>query len=173
MVNSEDNLQMEHVFESERIFFVNVTTELLDDYLKMINDIDRVARFIGHRTEPYTAEEEAAFIKSKIAENAPIFSMIEKDSGEFIGNIEFMDIKDGAAELGIAITAEKQGFGYGIESINRMLDYGFHTLALNRVFLKVYPDNSRAVHVYEKCGFSEYDRTDEDIFMEIQKGGKI
>ena len=160
---------MEQVFESDRIIFVGVTEELLDDYLKMVNDIENVARFIGRRREPYTVEEERAFIRSKIEENATIYSMIEKGSGEFIGNIEFMDMKGGVAELGIAITAGKQNLGYGVESISRMLGYGFNTLGLDRVFLKVYPDNVRAIHVYEKCGFAEYDRTDEDIFMEIRK----
>ena len=158
---------MEQVFESDNIIFVNVTEELLNDYLDMVNDIENVARFIGKRTEPYTIEEEKAFIQSKAEEKAQIYSMIERSSGDFIGNIEFMEIKDGTAELGIAITASKQNAGYGVESINRMLEYGFNTLGLNRVFLKVYPDNKRAIHVYEKCGFIKYDCTEEDIFMEI------
>lgn len=160
---------MEQVFESDNIIFVNVTEELLNDYLEMINDIENVARFIGKRTKPYTVEEEKTFIQSKVEEKAHMYSMIEKNSGDFIGNIEFMEIKDGTAELGIAITTSKQNLGYGVESIHRMLEYGFHTLGLDRVFLKVYPDNKRAIHVYEKCGFLKYNYTEEDIFMEIIK----
>ena len=160
---------MEQVFESDNIIFVNVTEELLNDYLEMVNDIENVARFIGKRTKPYTVEEEKTFIQSKVEEKAHMYSMIEKNSGDFIGNIEFMEIKDGTAELGIAITTSKQNLGYGVESIHRMLEYGFHSLGLDRVFLKVYPDNKRAIHVYEKCGFLKYNYTEEDIFMEIIK----
>ena len=160
---------MEYVFESNRIIFVSVTEELLNDYLEMVNDIENVAKFIGQHIKPYTVEEERGFIQSKIDEKATMYSMIEKYSGDFIGNIEFMEIKDGTAELGIAITASKQNLGYGVESIHRMLEYGFHTLGLDRVFLKVYPNNKRAIHVYEKCGFWEYNSTEEDIFMEILK----
>ena len=160
---------MEQVFQSDNIIFVNVTEELLNDYLEMVNDIENVARFIGKRTKPYTVEEEKTFIQSKVEEKAHMYSMIEKNSGDFIGNIEFMEIKDGTAELGIAITTSKQNLGYGVESIHRMLEYGFHTLGLDRVFLKVYPDNKRAIHVYEKCGFLKYNNTEEDIFMEIIK----
>ena len=160
---------MEQVFESDRIIFVNVTEELLNDYLEMINDIENVARFIGRRTKPYTVEEEKDFIQSKVEEEASMYSMIERNSGDFIGNIEFMEIRDGIAELGIAITASKQNLGYGVEAIHRMLEYGFHTLGLDRVFLKVYPDNKRAIHVYEKCGFLKYNCTEEDVFMEILK----
>ena len=160
---------MEQVFQSDNIIFVNVTEELLNDYLDMVNDIENVARYIGKRTTPYTVEEERAFIRSKIDEKAAMYSMIERNSGDFIGNIEFMKIKDETAKLGIAITASKQNIGYGVESIHRMLEYGFHTLGLNRVFLKVYPDNKRAIHVYEKCGFLKYNCTEEDICMEILK----
>ena len=160
---------MERVFESDRIFFVIPTEELLNDYLEMVNDIENVARFIGRRREPYTAEEERSFIQSKIDEGATMYSMIEKSSGDFIGNIEFMNVKDGTAELGIAITASKHCLGYGVEAIRRLLEYGFHKLGLKRVFLKVYPENKRAIHVYEKCGFVIYNCTETDIFMEILK----
>ena len=57
--------------------------------------------------------------------------------------------------------------GYGTEAIPAMVRYGMETLGLRRIFLKVYPDNVRAIHVYEKCGFREYDRTADDVFMEI------
>lgn len=48
-----------------------------------------------------------------------------------------------------------------------MIEYGVQTLGLKRIFLKVYSNNERAIHVHEKCGFVKYDATDEDIFMEI------
>ena len=50
-----------------------------------------------------------------------------------------------------------------------MIRYGMDALDLRRVYLKAFPFNARAIHVYEKCGFREYDRTAEDVFMEITK----
>lgn len=158
---------METVFESENILFVKVSEDLLQDYLDMVNDIDRVALYIGKRTAAYSADEEMRFISDKLAENAPIYSMIQKKGGEFIGNIELMHIEDGCGELGIAITAGKQNMHYGTEAIDRMLEYGFGKLGLTKVILKVYPYNQRAIHVYETCGFVKYDENDNDIFMEI------
>lgn len=159
---------MERVFESENIFYVKPSEDLILDYLEMVNDIEGVAQYIGGRRTPYTYEEEMQFIKSKIEKNDPMFSMIEKDSGEFIGNIELMDVKDECGELGIAITAKKQDMHYGSEAIRRIIEYGFCDFGLKRIFLKVYPYNKRAIHVYEKCGFVKYDANDEDIFMEIR-----
>lgn len=158
---------MKPVFETRRIRFVRVSEELVKDYLTMVNDLERVGRFIGGRTEPVSEEKEIRWVREKLAEKAVLFSMLEKESGDFIGNIELMDVKDAAAELGIALTAEKQNCGFGTEAIPALLAYGRTRLGLKRVFLKVYPDNLRAIHVYEKCGFREFDRTDKDVFMEI------
>ena len=158
---------METVFESENIRFVKFTEELVDDYLAMVNDIEHVARFIGERRTPYTMEEELEFIRNQKLMQPYTYSMMEKSSGEFIGNTGFMNVKDGEAELGIVITYAKQNAGYGAEAIRSLLNYGWNNLPINRVYLEVYIDNARAIHLYEKCGFKEFKRTDKDIFMEI------
>ena len=162
---------MQPVFESENIFFVRVSESLVPDYLAMVNDVEHVARLIGlsRRSEPITAEQERRWVQKKLAEDATVFSMLEKTTGTFIGNTELLHIENGSAELGIAITAAMQEKGYGTEAIPAMVQYGMETLGLLRIFLKVYPDNARAIHVYEKCGFREYDRTADDVFMEIIK----
>ena len=160
---------MKLLFESDRIRYVEVSEELVPDYLRMVNDLEHVGRFIGKRTEPVSEEKERKWVREKQAEKALLFSMIEKSSGAFIGNIELLDPTDTEAELGIAITAEKQDLGYGTEAIFAVTRYAFETLDLKRVFLKVYPDNARALRVYVKCGFREYDRTEEDVFMEIRR----
>ena len=162
---------MQPVFESENIFFVRVSESLVPDYLAMVNDVEHVARLIGlsRRSEPITAEQERRWVQKKLAEDAAVFSMLEKATGAFIGNIELMDIADRAGELGIAVTAAMQDKGYGTEAVRAMVEYGMDTLGLHRVFLKVFPDNARAIRVYEKCGFREYDQTADDVFMEIVK----
>ena len=160
---------MEQLFESENIRFVKVSERLVKDYLAMVNDLENVGRLIGNRTEPISEDKEIRWVHKKLEEKAPVFSMLEKDSGEFIGNVEIMDIADAAGELGIAITAKKQDRGYGTEAVRAVVEYAMERLGLNRVFLKVFPDNARAIRVYEKCGFREYDRTEEDVFMEITR----
>ncbi len=159
---------MEQLLESENIRFVPVTELLVRDYLAMINDIENVGRLIGRRAEPVSEEKEIEWVRQKLREKASVFSMLEKKSGEFIGNIELMDVADSAGELGIAITAGKQDQGFGTEAVRALVEYGLERLGLKRIFLKVYPDNARAIRVYEKCGFREYGRTDEDVFMEIR-----
>ncbi len=158
---------LKQVFESERISFVEVSEHLVKDCLIMVNDIEHVDRFIGGWHAPFTEEQEVRWVRKKLAEKAPVFSMIEKNSGRFIGNIELMDVSDTVGELGIAVTAEKQNLGYGTEAVLAITDYGVRYLGLKRIFLRTNPLNVRAIHVYEKCGFREYDRTDDHVFMEI------
>ena len=160
---------MEQLFESENIRYVRVSESLVKDYLEMVNDIEHVARLIGRRSEPVSEEKEIRWVRRKLEEGAALFSMLEKRSGEFIGNIELMDVTGTEGELGVAITAAKQDRGFGTEAVRAVVAYALEHLGLRRIFLKVYPDNARAIRCYEKCGFREYARTDEDVLMEFTR----
>lgn len=140
---------MEKVFESDRINYVKVDKELINDYLKMVNDKE-IQKLIY--TEPYTFsyEEELSWIKIQLDDKKDIFSMIEKDTNEFIGNIE---IDKNNKELGICITRDKQDKHYGYESIKRILEYAYNEMKLDEVVLNVHGDNKRAIKCYENCGF--------------------
>lgn len=160
---------MKQIFESERISFTEVSELLAKDYQIMVNDTENVGRFFGGAHEPYTEEMEISWVRGKLEDKTPVFSMIEKNSGDFIGNIELMNVNEGTGELGIAITAKKQNKGFGTEAVSAMIRYAFDQMGLKRVFLRTNIDNDRAFHVYQKCGFREYKRTDEHIYMEITK----
>jgi diamine N-acetyltransferase len=56
-----------------------------------------------------------------------------------------------SAELGIQIG--EPGKGYGSEAIKLLLAYGFDTLGLHRIELRVYESNPRAIRCYERAGF--------------------
>ena len=157
---------MKQVFESDRIRFVEVSELLVPDYLVMVNDVEHVDRFIGGWHEPFTEEQEIRWVREKLREKAPVFSMIDRESGRFIGNIELMDVSASTGELGIAVTAYQQDRGYGTEAVSAMTKYGMERLGLKRIYLRTNPDNARAIRVYEKCGFREYGRTETHVYME-------
>lgn len=158
---------MKKVFESDRILFVQVCEDLIPNYLEMLNDEKNVGRFISLKDRKYTEEGEKKWVAEKIDSKAFVYSMIEKDSGAFIGNIEIMDIAEGSGELGIAITKSKQEKGYGTEAIERIKKYGFSILNLHRIWLKVYSFNPRAMHVYEKCGFLVFNYDEDTYYMDV------
>lgn len=158
------------VFESERIFFVKLNENLVNEYLNMVNDIE-VQKYISNNRRIYTFEDEIEWIKEKINENAIIFSMIEKVTNEFIGNIEIMKINNDIGEIGIAITPKKQDKHYGQEAIKRLIDYSFEQLNLDGLELNVYNFNPRGIKCYEKVGFVKdgMGKTEEAIHMSIKK----
>ncbi len=158
---------MKQVFESNNISFVEVTESLVNDYLEMVNDEKNYTSSIGGVVKAYTAEQEIRWVREKLKEKAIVFSMIEKKSGKFIGNIELMDPTATEGELGIAITSKMQNLGFGTEAVMALIEYGMKQLGLKRVFLRTNPNNSRAIHVYQKCGFREYDQNDTHVFMEV------
>ncbi|MDY6339821.1 MAG: GNAT family protein [Saccharofermentans sp.] len=162
-------MDMNVIFESENIIYVRPSFDLVPQYLEMVNDIENVAKFIGERRTLLTEQDEIDYIKDKMDKDATMFSMLEKDTREFIGNIEFFNRVDDEAEWGIVITSKMQNKSYGKEALRRSVEYGFNELNLKRIYLEVYANNPRAIHIYENCGFKEYDRTDVDVFMEILK----
>lgn len=97
--------------------------------------------------------------------------MIEKETNEFIGNIEIMEIKNNIDEMGIAITPKKQDKHLGQEAIKRFIEYAFNALSLDGLELNVYNFNTRGIRCYEKVGFIKdgQGKTEEDIHMKISK----
>lgn len=164
------NRGYEIVFESENIYYVKLDEKLISDYLVMVND-PNVARKISHKIRTYSYEQELNWLNSKLEENALCFSMLEKTTGEYIGNIEIMEIKNNIGELGISITASKQDKHYGTESIQALLKYAYEELKLDGMELNVYATNPKAIHCYEKVGFIKdgIGKTKDDIHMRISK----
>ena len=90
------------------------------------------------------------------AEKPMAIEMCEGNDWKLIGNCRFFHLEwtNRAAELGITI-GDKSVWnqGYGTETMQLLLQHGFETLNLNRIYLRVYSTNPRAIHVYEKAGF--------------------
>lgn len=140
------------IFESERIDFVELSQDLIDDYLKMVND-PAVASKIRREPIYFSHDDEVKWVKEKLAEKANIYSMIEKESGDYIGNTGFVKINDGEAEIGIVITPEKQDLHFGTEALKALIDFGENNMGLKSFHLNVFDENARAIHCYEKIGF--------------------
>lgn len=58
------------------------------------------------------------------------------------------------AELGIFIGARDYlGRGYGTDAVQTLSTWAFDSLNLNRVYLRVFAGNARAIRCYEKVGY--------------------
>lgn len=167
-----------YLFESDRIYYINLSTSLVNDYLNLVNDYD-VAKFVMHNPVKMDYEKEYNWVLKKLNNKDIIFSMIEKESNEFIGNIEIKDISGNKGVLGISLISSKQNKHYGSESIRRIMEYAFNDLGLECLELVVYSNNNKAICCYKNIGFEEFKREFntgvcdnepiDDIYMRIKK----
>jgi RimJ/RimL family protein N-acetyltransferase len=86
---------------------------------------------------------------------------------EHIGSCSFFRInwRSRHAEVGILIGArEYWSQGYGADALHTLVHWGFYTLNLNRIYLRVFEDNGRAIRCYQKLGFVEEGRLRQDDY---------
>jgi RimJ/RimL family protein N-acetyltransferase len=142
----------------ERIRLRSIERGDLPHYVEWLNDPEVIEGLVMN--VPFSLDDETRWFENlanRPAEERPLAIEIRDGEGwKLIGSCGFHEIdwKGRAAEVGIAIGHKASwNQGYGTETMRLMLQYGFETLNLNRIFLRVYEYNRRAVRSYEKAGF--------------------
>ena len=158
------------MLKGERITLGPVKREYIDAYLKWFNDPE-ITQYLS-MFRPMTRMMEEDWIENlKKRDDTIAFAILIHDanSGEkLIGNcgLHAIDWKNRVAEVGITIGEnENQSKGYGTEAMLLLLDYGFNTVNLNRIQLRVYEFNSRAISSYNKIGFVKEGLMRQAIFI--------
>ena len=154
------------MFESDRIIFVKLSEQYMDDYIKMYTD-SNIQKTLFKKEYDYNTITN--WIKKEISEKEKYkYSMIDKLTKEFIGNIEIIK-KDEIAEIMISITPSKQGMHYATEAIKSIIEYGRKELGITKYDLNVYKNNSKAIYIYEKVGFIQDNEnlSDDSIHMKL------
>lgn len=97
------------------------------------------------------------------------FAIRRRGSPEIIGLLQLLDIHPvhRSAELVIRIGEEgRRGQGYGSEAVKLALQFAWNDLNLNRVWLRVFASNKRAVRAYEKAGLEQEGRMRKAAFID-------
>lgn len=100
----------------------------------------------------------AAYARSQPA-NRAAFAVLERP-GAFVGMVALyaIDQRRRAATLGVALSPEHWGRGYGTEAVRLMVEYGFYQLQLASVNLTFVDCNERGRRAYRRAGFREIGR---------------
>ena len=80
---------MSSKLESENLYYINVTKDLISEYLDMMNSKD-INKFLSFKDRLFTLEDESKWIDQRLLNNDIIFSIIEKNTNKFVGNISVM-----------------------------------------------------------------------------------
>jgi RimJ/RimL family protein N-acetyltransferase len=144
--------------------------EDLDIIVKWVND-EAVTRHLSDALiYPISRADEMKWLESiSVANPREKVFAIETKEGKLIGSVGLHTISwvDRKAELGILI-GEKEYWnrGYGTEAMGEILRIAFEKMNLNRIYLRVFDNNSRAIRVYEKCGFQQEGVLRQDHYSE-------
>lgn len=130
--------------------------DLIDTYLRWMNDLDVIRTLSGSRMPVTRAMEQQWLDHMLTSSTDAVFTIYVKETSQPIGNCGLHNIstRHRTAEFGIGI-GEKSAWnkGYGTEATRLMLAYGFDVLGMQNILLRVYANNPGAVRVYERAGF--------------------
>jgi RimJ/RimL family protein N-acetyltransferase len=129
--------------------------ELADMTDGSIEDAD-LAHYAGFRRSFSRAEGERFFQKFTGHDENVQFVICRLGNDESIGGVGLREIDrlNGSAEVSIFISKSAEwSKGLGTDAMRVMLDFAFGELRLQRIWLRVFDYNERAVRSYEKAGF--------------------
>ena len=155
------------MLKGPRITLRAITRDDLPRYVAWFNDVEVIRHLTAYL--PMNPDNESEWYDRQRKDPTVLNFAIETETGEHIGSVGLMylDHRNQSAELGIVIGAKEHwGKGYGREAITVLLEYGFHTLNLNRIALRVDADHPAAIRCYKNCGFVMEGEMRQVIFRE-------
>jgi len=147
---------MNVILRGEKIFLRPVEMRDIDS-LMLIN-AEEVREYL-QLVHPINEVSERKWLETLYSPSANqiVLAIVPQGRDEPVGTTGFHAINwvDRNAEFGIVIfNTSYWNRGVGTEATHLMLRYGFEHLNFHRIHLRVYEYNKRAMHVYEKCGFT-------------------
>ncbi len=144
---------------TSRIRLRPIEREDLPRFTAWFADVE-VRQFLGRYLPMSMASEEKWFeeMLTRPEDERPMAIDLHAGEGTWrhIGSAGYQSIdwRNRSAEVGVAI-GEKSMWnqGLGTEVMEALLRHGFDMLNLNRIFLRVFDSNQRAMRAYEKAGF--------------------
>lgn len=149
----------------QRIYLSPMNVDDLETYVKWFND-SNVTDGLGATPRVTSFDGEREWIRVNSSKYQ--FAIVSLEDDQLLGNcgIEAIDSVEQSAEVGLFIGDEaNRNKGLGTEVLKLLVDYGFDTLNLHNIMLKVFSFNERAIKCYKKVGFKEIGRRRESYFL--------
>ncbi|PJI07886.1 MULTISPECIES: GNAT family N-acetyltransferase [Clostridium] len=143
-------------------------------------DIELATKFMNNEELQKFLNPRVPFPMSKLGEEEWIKAQKANENGQF--NFAIEDIKTEkyiggcginelnwlvrTAEVGIWVSKEYWGKGYGTDAMRVLLKFIFQNMNINKVKLSVFSFNERAIKSYKKCGFKVEGTLKDEIFKD-------
>lgn len=154
---------MEDIFRSERLIY-RAIEETDDTFLLSLNQ-DSLSYINTTPCIPTPQGKDSAIQRRRSYKDCMLAALIclqPQRTGDEVVPIGVVSMKDGnfqngrhfrCGKLGITLSRDYRGKGFGREAIVWLLDWSFRRANLRKVTLMVYEYNTAAIGLYEKLGF--------------------
>ncbi|WP_088809859.1 MULTISPECIES: GNAT family N-acetyltransferase [Listeria] len=141
----------------EKLTIRVLTKNDVDDYFELIKSAKSYLRnwlTVSDKAETKSDTARNIAYQMNVNEEVPTLFMMEYE-GKLVGSISFhtMDKVNQSGEIGYWLAEPFQGQGLMIKSLRFLIDYGFHTLKLHRIEMKIASNNEKSQSLPEKLGF--------------------
>lgn len=143
--------------ETERLVLKKIELNDAKD-IQAIRSDQQVMTFMDSNRHK-SIEDSEKFISEGLdiyaAKKGLFWGLVEKASGEFIGDFAFwrIDKKNSRAEIGYTLKPKYWGKGYMHEVMHRIFAFGFNDLKLHSVEANINPENGNSRSLLLKLGF--------------------
>lgn len=145
------------ILTGEKVVLRPITDADTDNIVRWRNTPSVRDNFIFRQT--FTPEMHRNWLKTKVAAGEVVqYIIVDKAADTAVGSIYYRDIDHNfnSAEYGLFIGEESaRGKGLGKEAIRMFIDFGFKTLGLHRISMRVLAENIASRRSNTAVGFVE------------------
>ncbi len=148
------------------VVFVKPEKKYLRSYWETFGEICHEKVYMALR-EPFPYDETVNFYTRIINACMPALFAVDTNTDRCIGWCDAVSDNGIDARLGMGLLKSMRNKGIGTEllknTVELSIDYGYKSLKLD-----VWKSNKRAVHIYEKAGFTIYGEDDKKLCMVLE-----
>lgn len=139
---------------SEDIKLIPLLANDAENIFNLLNDEREYMReWLPFVDTTHAPSDTAVFVNVAVQSEEKQFTIHYQD--KFVGLIGFKDLDTAnkRVEIGYWLSQYAQGKGIMVRSVQKLIDYAFDKLGLNRIQIKVAVENQKSRNIPEKLGF--------------------
>lgn len=144
------------IYVSEDIVLAPLSEDSIEDvFLTIDQNRESLRVWLPFVDATKSIEDTIRFVQSVLISQEKVFEIRLKN--KFVGLIGLKELDDTnkKVEIGYWMNPVVEGRGIMTLSVQKMLDYSFNILQLNRVLIQVAIDNKKSRRIPERLGFKE------------------
>lgn len=155
----------------ERINIRPIKKSDTNNIIKWRNNQNVLKNFIYQKE--LTKKEHFNWLKTQV-KTKKVFQFIihDNENSKDIGSVYIrnIDLQNKKAEFGIFIGDDSsRGKGFGFLATQKILEFSFRKIKLNKIYLRVISKNNKAISSYKKSGFVQEGLFREDVIINHKK----